>query len=243
MYSPDNNELDALLFEVKEAYQTGDKHALDQLFERLMPFCLRVCSKTCGHYINEYDEEASIARLAIIEALEKYDADKGSYLFFLGQVIRSRIIDHKRKEKKHSHIPFAFLSQNGSNLTDMVDERFFEEIIDDLARREEIIRLKRILLDYDINFEDLAKNSPRQSKSKQDAHYIANLLAQEPSLSSYLLERKMLPMKELEDKWKVNRKIADRYRKFIITAAIIQLNDFPYLNTILPAKGGDKNGF
>lgn len=242
MFSPHNKELDTQLRQIREDYQHGDKSALDELFAGLMPFCLKVCSKTCGYYVNEFDEEASISRLAMIEALERYDPDKGAFLFFLGQVIRSRIIDLKRKEKKHSLIPFTFLSQNGSHLTEIVDERFFEEIIDDLARKEEISRLKKILQDYDICFEDLANASPRQPKSRHNAQYIAGLLANEPQLRSYLLERKMIPIKELEEKWKINRKIVDRYRKFIITTAIIQIYDFPYLqNYLLPVQRGEKN--
>lgn len=243
MFSPDKTELDDLIIRIRKDYRTGDKTALDNIFDLLMPFCLRVCSKTCGHYINEYDEEASIARLAIIEALEKYDSDKGSYVVFLGQVIHSRIIDYKRQEKKHSLIPFAFFSRNGSNLSEDIDDSFFELILDDLARKQEIDRLEKLLRDYDICFADLVQGSPRQQKSKRNAHNIANLIAAESELSTYLLERKMLPMKELEDKWKVNRKLADRYRKFIIAATLIQLNDFPYLKSyLLPMQGGDENG-
>lgn len=243
MYSPDKTELDNLFDQVWNDYRAGDKVAVDNIFDLLMPFCLSVCSKTCGHYVNEYDEEASIARMAILEAMEKYDPAKGSYVVFLGQVIRSRIIDFKRQEKKQGLIPFAFFSRNGSNLSDNVDDRFYESILDDLARKQEITNLEKLLAGFDICFADLAAGSPRQTKTKCNAQNIANLIAAEPELSTYLLERKMLPMKELEDKWKINRKIADRYRKFIIAAALIQLNDFPYLKSyLLPIEGGDENG-
>ncbi len=242
MHSPDKTELDNLLNQVWEDYRTGDKAALDNIFDQLMPFCLSVSSKTCGRYINEYDEEASIARLAILEAMEKYDPVKGSYIVFLGQVIRSRIIDYKRKEKKQSLIPFTFFSRNGSNLTEDVDDNYFELILDDLARKQEITRLEKLLVDFNICFTDLAQVSPRQRKSKHSAYEIASLIAKEPELSTYLFEKKMPPMREMEDKWKLNRKLADRYRKFIIAAALIELNDFPYLKSyLLPLQGGDKN--
>lgn len=239
MYSPEQTKLDNMLNEVWKDYHNGDKEALNNIYEHLMPFCLRVSSKTCGRYITDHDEEASIARLAIIETLEKYDPAKGSGLVFLGQTIRTRIIDYKRKEKKHSLLPITFLTRNGTSLTEEIDDCFFEEILDDLARSQEIEKLKRILGDFNIGFEDLVYVSPRQARSRQNVNRVINIIVANDELNSYLMKKKMLPMKELEEIWQVNRKLADRYRKYIITAVIIQLNNFPYLKSfILPETRG-----
>lgn len=244
MYSSDPADFNDLMSQAWNDYQDGDKAALDKILESLKPFCLRVCSKTCARFISEEDEEASIAMIAAVEALEKYDSAKGRFLNFLGQVIRNRIIDYKRKEKKQSIIPFSFLSKNGSSFAENIDDSFFEEIIDDLARKQEIERLKKLLMDFDIGFEELVQYSPRQPRSRENAKKIACLIAENQELSAYLMEKKMLPMKELEDKWKINRKIAERYRKYIITAALININDFPYLKSyVLPGQRGDENAF
>ncbi|MGI5878994.1 MAG: sigma factor [Syntrophomonadaceae bacterium] len=241
MYSPEQTSLSSMLDQVWKDYHNGDKEALDNIYEHLMPFCLRVSSKTCGRYISDHDEEASIARLAIIETLEKYDPDKGSGLVFLGQTIRTRIIDYKRKEKKHSLLPVTFLTRNGSSLTGDVEECFFEEILDDLARSQEIEKLKSILGEFNIGFEELVQVSPRQTRSRQNVNRIIDIIVADDELSSYLMEKKMLPMKDMEETWQVNRKLADRYRKYIITAVIIQLNDFPYLRSfILPEARGEQ---
>lgn len=77
MFSPEPTSLNSMLDQVWKDYHNGDKEALNNIYEHLMPFCLRVSSKTCGRYITDHDEEASIARLAILEALEKYDPAKG----------------------------------------------------------------------------------------------------------------------------------------------------------------------
>lgn len=239
MYSPEPTNLNSMLDQVWKDYHNGNKEALNNIYEHLMPFCLRVCSKTCARYITDHDEEASIARLAIIETLEKYDPAKGSGLVFLGQTIRSRIIDYKRKEKKHSLLPITFLTSNGTSLTEEIDDGFFEEILDDLTRSQEIENLKYILGDFNISFEDLIQVSPRQARSRQKVNRVIDIIVANDELSSYLFEKKMLPMKELEDTWQISRKLAERYRKYIITAVIIQLNDFPYLKSfILPQAGG-----
>lgn len=244
MYSPDKTELDLLLVQACKDYQAGNMAALDHVFDLLMPFCLRVCSKTCGCYISEYDEEASIARMAIIESMEKYDPDRGSFIFYLGQVIHHRLLDFKRKEKKHRLITFSSLLHTGTTQTEMIDNHFFEEVLDDLARKQEITRLEELLREFNIGFSDLVKGSPRQVRSKHHANQIAALIVRQPELNSVLLEKKVLPMKELETQWKVNRKLADRYRKYIIAAVLIQLNDLPYLRSyLLPLHGGDENVF
>lgn len=241
MYSPEQTNLNSMLDQIWKDYHNGDKDALNNIYEHLMPFCLRVCSKTCGRYVTDHDEEASIARLAIIETLEKYNPAKGSGLVFLGQTIRNRIIDYKRKEKKHSLLPITFLTGNGTGLTGEVDDGFFEVILDDLARSQEIEKLKYILDDFNICFEDLVHVSPRQTRSRKKVNRVIDIIVANDELSSYLMKKKMLPMKELEKTWQVNRKLADRYRKYIITAVIIHLNDFPYLKSyILPEARGQQ---
>lgn len=242
MYSPDKTELDQMLVQACNDYQAGDKAALDRVFDYLMPFCLRVCAKTCGCYISENDEEASIARMAIMEAMEKYDPDRGSYVYYLGQVIHNRLLDYKRKEKRNRLIPFSSLTDSGSSMGETIDDQFLDDILDDMARKQEIAKLNELLNDFNICFTDLAKSSPRQLKSKQHANHIVSIIVGNPALSSSLLENRLLPLKEMEAQWRVNRKLAERYRKYIIAAVLIQLNDLPYLKSyLLPLQRGDKN--
>jgi RNA polymerase sigma factor len=235
-------ELNNSLNQLWEDYRAGDPVALDHIFQKLMPFCLRVCAKTCGRYIRENDDEASIARLVVVEAMDKYDPDKGTLPVFIGQIIRNRIIDFKRKERKQGIIPFSLLSRDTSRFGQEVEEHFYEEILDDIARRQEIDKLKGLLQAFQITFEELVTLSPRQQKTRQSAQQIAQIIAGNELLSGFLLKKKALPLKELEENWLVNRKVADRYRKFIIATALIYLFDFPYLiDYVLPLKGGQEN--
>ena len=235
--APDNS-----LYQLWEDYRGGNPVALDNIFEELMPFCLRVCSKTCSQYIHEGDDEASIARLALVEALDKYDPDKGAMMVFIGQVIRNRVIDYKRKERKQGIISFSLLSRGAGRFEQEVDDHFFEEILDDIARKQEIDNLKGLLQAFNISFEELANMSPQQQKTRQSAQRIALIIAENEVLSDFMIKKKVLPLKELEQIWQVNRKIADRYRKYIITSALIYMYDFPYLKGyLLPSKGGAAN--
>ena len=64
---------------------------LEELVEEHMPFLVRSVSSFTGRYVYvEQDDEFSIALEAFTEAVERYEAARGSFLAFAGLVIRSR---------------------------------------------------------------------------------------------------------------------------------------------------------
>jgi len=231
-------KLENIIYRGWEEYASGHQDAVEDIYPDLMPFCLRVCSKICGRYINENDEEASIARLSILEAFDAYDPEKGKLSIFLGRVIRSRIIDYKRSEKRKFAISLWDLGRN-NGIDEVLDDSSIEDIIDEMARKKEIDDLNSILQSFAISFTDLVKVSPRQHRTREKAKEIAWKVASDKKLSTYLLEKKKLPVKMLEEKELVNRKLVDRNRKYIITNALIIIYDFSYLKPyVLLSKGG-----
>jgi RNA polymerase sigma factor len=218
-----------------ERDKAGQQGVIDEIYPELLPFCLRVASKTCNRFITIKDEEASIAQISILEVFEKYNPERGSFFSFLGTVIRSRIIDYKRKESRMHNISFSNLEDEGA-LKDVLDEVFFTTIIDDLARQQEIEVFKKVLGDFQISFEDLVKVSPRRHGAREKAKKIAWLIKEDDELREFLLEKKMLPAKVMQDRFKIDHKILDRYRKYIIAGVLILNYDFTYLKPyIFPA--------
>jgi len=59
-----------------------------------------------------------------------------------------------------------------------------------------------------------------------------------------LLERirakKALPVKELTEKLGINRKMLERWRKYIIALVVILAGDYPYIKSYLNIKVGEK---
>lgn len=225
-----------------ERYKAGQEGVIEEIYPELLPFCLRVASKTCNRYITIQDEEASIAQISILEVFEKYNQERGSFYSFLGTVIRNRIIDYRRKENRLHNISFSHFNNDEGDLHDIVDDDFFSTIIDDLARQQEIKQFKKVLEDFQISFEDLVKVSPRQAGAREKAKKIAWLIKENDELREYLLEKKLLPAKLLKDRFKIDRKILDRYRKYIIAGVLILNYDFTYLQPyIFPAGKGENS--
>jgi RNA polymerase sigma factor len=242
MSSPGGKLLDNKIADLLARYQAGDRLAIDDIYNDLLPFCLRVASKTCSRYITIQDEESSIAQIAILEALEKYQPDRGSFYYFLGQVIRNRIIDYKRREIKAQTIPFSDLGDQ-KDAYEQVDDDYFEKILDDLDRQREIEKFKNMLGEYQISFEDLYKASPRHSGAREKAMKVAGLIAQSSELSEHLFVKKSLPARALEEKFDINHKLLDRYRKYIIAGVLILKYEFSYLKPyVLPLARGNDNG-
>ena len=241
MAEPGSWELDKLLNNAWARYHEGDKTAIDDVYNSIMPFCLRICSKSCGKYISLEDDEASIAGMALIKAFDNYNPARGRFLVFLGQVIKTRFIDYKRQEKKSRLIPFSFLTQKSGYEKEIIDDELIETIIDDLARKQEIEHFKELLASFSISLADLLECSPRQDKSRERAKEIAGLIAGDEELTSSLISKKVLPIKLLEDRYQVNRKYADRYRKFIIADVLIIVYELSYLMPyVMPReRGGD----
>ncbi|PKM77470.1 MAG: hypothetical protein CVU90_06380 [Firmicutes bacterium HGW-Firmicutes-15] len=241
MSSPGEKLLNSKITEALERYQAGDERALEDIYDDLLPFCLRVASKTCNRYITIQDEESSIAQISILEAFQKYQPDRGSFYSFLGQVIRNRIIDFKRRENKSQSIPFSDLGDNKDAYNEPVDDDYFEKILDDLDRQQEIEKFKNMLSEYQISFEDLYKVSPRHSGAREKAMKVAGLIARSSELSKHLLVKKSLPARVLEEKFDINHKLLDRYRKYIIAGVLILKYEFSYLKPyVLPLVRGNE---
>lgn len=233
-------QLEKLMNAAWARYRDGDKTSVDDIYDSLMPFCLRICAKSCGKYIDDSDEEASIARLAIIEAFDSYNPERGRFLLYLGRVIRNRIIDYKRVESKRAFIPLSFLNRESNNTSEIRDDSYIEDIVDDLARKQQLDEFRRIIESYHITFDDLVKSGPKQLKSRENANKIARLVAADKEMSSYLLKKKHLPIRLMEERFSVNRKVIDRYRKYIISNALIIIFDLSYLKPyVISSRGGE----
>lgn len=238
MSGVDPSSLEKLVYQSWQRYNAGDKEVLNDIYDLLMPFCLRVCSRTCGAYITDSDEEASIARFSILEAFDHYQPDRGPILVYLGRVIRNRLIDYKRRENRKKSVSIADMTENGG-YDPPAEDHSIEDLIEEMARKNEVERFINMLNTYGITVADLLKASPRQARTREKAKAIACQIAADPEMREYLLEKKMLPARLLENQGFFQRKLMDRYRRYIIAGALILINDLDFLKSyIWPKQGG-----
>ncbi len=219
------------------AIQNGDQALQNELIYQYKPFIAKTVSSVCKRYISETDDEFSIGLIAFNEAIQKYSSDKGSSLLSFAEVIiKRRVIDYIRQQIKHQN-----LSMDANGLEENEDEvsqssleanmslEEYHKQTDDELRKQEIIRFSKLLTEFDLSFKDLVENSPKHADARKNAMLVAMEIVSNEEIKQILVEKKRLPIKQIENSVSVSRKTIERNRKYIIAIALILMNDYLYL--------------
>ena len=187
--------------------------------ENHLPFIIKTITKITNRYVSiENDEELSIGLLAFNEAIDRYNDEKGPFLPFAQLVITSRIKSYLQQENKFSqNISLDKLKEDGIFLDNITEN----PIENTNLLQDEIIMLKEILTEFGFGFEDLIDECPKHKKTRAVAIDISEKVSNDPPLTSFMYEKKRLPVKQISLKYMITEKILKRSKKFIITVIII----------------------
>lgn len=216
--------------------QQGDQLLQNELIQAYKPFIAKSVSSVCKRYINEADDEFSIGLIAFDEAIQKYNTAKGSsMLSFADVIIKRRVIDYIRTQSKHKNIGVVVKDEMDEESTQSLIEAkvsidAFQKEREAEQRRSEINQFSQVLHEYDLSFADLVKHSPKHADARLNAMKVAQALVKDETLQHYLIEKKKLPIKQLEETVQVSRKTIERNRKYIIAIALILLGEYIYLS-------------
>jgi RNA polymerase sigma factor len=224
-YTTINNRVEAI---------KNNEEDINCLVEEYKPFIASCVQKLTGRYMRYgEDDELSIALMAFVEAVRAFDTDKGSFLSLAQNVIKRRIIDYYRKEKKHENvISLHEYSAEEDEENDMssgqaLDTYSKEEISE--YRRLELEDLKRELKEWDISFMELVDASPKQDKTRKIYRDIIKFIISQPDLIKQIKSKRYLPIAEVEKNTGIPRKTIERSRKYIIAALVIITGDYQYI--------------
>jgi len=204
--------------------------------EEYKPFIAASVEKATGKYVSYgRDEELSIGLIAFDEAIVNYDSEKGSFLSFAGNVIRRRLIDYYRKEKKHNAVTCI-----GDYSNEKVDEdetseyiavveesrdKYYQEEINRL-RKQELEELKEELSVWGLKFSDVAKSSPKHKTTKNSYLQIVKYIIDRPELVDKIRTKQYLPIAEIVEGTKLPRKTIEHSRNYVIAAMIILTGNY-----------------
>lgn len=218
------------------AIQQGNIQLHNDLIESYKPFIAKTVSSVCKRYIYESDDEFSIGLIAFNEAIQKYSPDKGNSLISFAEVlIKRKVIDYIRTQAKHKNLSFELGNNHeeeestGFTIEDELSLEDFRKKTDEELRREEISQFIKVLNDFDLSFQDLIEQTPKHADARKNAMSVAQILAKEEELRNILLEKKRLPIKQLESYVSISRKTIERNRKYIIAISLILIGDYLYL--------------
>lgn len=221
---------------VEEAQQ-GSQAARDRLLREYTPFVVKVASRAAGRYLRPgVDEEISVALMAFNEAIDSFQTHRGSFLSFAETVIRRRLVDHFRRNKARSQeVVLTDLDVEDEEgevknaVLDRVAESAWALAEQAEARRQEISEFQAILARFGMSLGDLVKNCPKHRDARARATEVARQIVDDRELARHLLERRELPLKRLEQKPGIHRKMVERHRRYIVAVCLVLLHDLPYL--------------
>lgn len=206
--------------------------AANEFIKAHMPF---IKSET-SHFINRapiegQDDELSIAMIAFHEAITVYSEDRGSFLSFASLMIKNRLIDHWRKNKRHGKtvsIEKPLYDDEGSTISDTLTdgENPHDNHIIRKATRDEIIELTQQLKDFGVSLTDVAENSPKQKRTVDACKQAIAYAKSDPTIMSTFLRTRKLPLTKIVRGAKVDKKTIERHRKYLVALLLIYSNGY-----------------
>jgi len=125
----------------------NNQDLLNSFIEQNELFILKCTSRITRKYITKSDDEWSVSLQAFVQAIKGYELIKGNFLSFAELIIRRRLIDYLRLQKKYN----LELSVNPAIFNCQLDENENDkDIALGLAVAEKIIHQENYTLKFEI---------------------------------------------------------------------------------------------
>lgn len=222
----DEHELIQQVYAAKE-----DMEAADRLIGSYMPFIKSETAKFLKRPPMEgHDDELSIAMIAFHEAIRGYSRSRGAFLKYAAMIMKSRLIDYRRKEQRHGNVISldAPAGEDDAPLSDTIaDETDHNEAyVVREATRAEIEELTRQMREFGVSLSDVADNCPKQQRTLEACRKALWHAKEHPELLDELLETRRLPIARLSEGSGTERKTLERHRKYMVALLLIYTNGY-----------------
>ncbi len=208
-----------------------DAQAADRFICAYLPFIRAETARfLCRPPVEGQDDELSIAMIAFYEAIRRYSRVQGAFLRYASLLIRSRLIDFCRRERRHAQALSLEqpLGGDGPALADTLADRqdLQEEVTHRTAAQREIEALCCQIRQFGAELSDVADNCPRQQRTLDACRRALQCAKEHPELLDALIRTKRLPLGQLAALSGVERKTLERHRKYMIALLLIQTNGY-----------------
>ncbi len=223
-----------------------DIYAADRLIERYLPFIRAETAKFLTRPPTDSDDELSIAMIAFHEAVCSYEKGRGAFLPYAATLIRSRLIDYDRRERRHRgslSLDAPCGDEDGTLLDTLRDPNDHAgRLITREATAYEIRELTEQMAGFGVSLADVADNCPRQERTLAACRTAMHYAKSRPDLLAQVARTGKLPLAELAQGSGVERKTLERHRKYLVALLLICTNGYEiirgHLHQVL--KGGGK---
>jgi len=208
--------------------KNGGSDEREMLIIDYKPFIINIVSKEIGRFVSDGDcDELSIGLMAFNEAIDKFDTGiSNSFFTFAEKVIKSRLIDYYRKEKKNLNtIPISYLNEFYED--EEIEENLFVDNrhIDNQNASEEMEDFIISLKMFEITIDDLIESSPKHIDARKNAVKIASQMVTDEMLMKKIMTNQKIPTAEIEKTYCISKKVLHKNKKFIIAVCLILMSN------------------
>lgn len=220
----------------------GDPQAREDLLRDYTAFILKTASSAARRYlVTGRDEEVSVALSAFNEAISAYTSPNPGFLAFAATVIRRRLIDYYRKERRRDEVPFSSLSDDDESgewpaSIESAEGGVVQDWSQVLERRDDLERWVAVLKEFHLTLKDVVRGTPKHVDARERAIRTAVLLARDAALRDKFVEQKRLPLDDLVRALPgevASRKTLERQRDYITAIAVILTHNLSSLAEFL----------
>lgn len=199
----------------------------------------RVCKRRLAW---ENDDELSIALIAFNKACDTYSENKGNFHSYARVLIKNSLIDFFRKSENLPYLVFDSDSEEMEYVEYKSSMSSYEKQMENSMRAEEIAMFSKELEKYGLNFSILLKSSPSHKDTRNTLLNIAFACIKEETILNSIKLKGTLPVKEILLLTGVNRKLIEKWRRYIIVLImILSSSDYPYIKSFLNIKVGERD--
>ncbi|MDF2674587.1 MAG: hypothetical protein K0R09_2855 [Clostridiales bacterium] len=215
----------------------------DRFIEDNKAFIYTTAYNVCKRKLSwENDDELSVSLIAFNNACENYSNEKVNFYGYAKVIIRNALIDYFRKMSRTPVVIF----DNEEEEFEYIDYKNsidnYELETENKKRAEEIGLFTKELKEYKLDFNSLVKASPSHKDTRDSLLNIAFACVREKSIITYIKQKKLLPVKEIMLLTGSNRKLIEKWRKYILILTLILSNaEYPYIKSYLNIKVGECN--
>jgi len=190
----------------------------------------------------ENDDELSISLIAFNNACNNFKEEKGNFYSYAKVIIKNSLIDYFRKAKNAPLVMFASEEEELQYIDVKNSVEQYSVELENKGRTEEIKEFSKELELYKLDFSILVKSSPSHKDTRDSLLNIAFTCAGEETIVNTVKEKKMLPLKEIMLLTGSNRKLLEKWRRYILILILILSSDkYPYIKSYLNIKVGENN--
>ncbi|NCB92972.1 MAG: sigma-70 family RNA polymerase sigma factor [Clostridia bacterium] len=211
----------------------ADAAVADNFIQKYLPFIKSETAKFLKRSpIEGEDDELSIAMFAFYESMTGYKKSRGSFLKLAAVTIRNRLIDHYRREKKHSVVISYDQEQTvGESSVSMIDtladdNNDIEAHGSRSAAKEEILHFSKQLEKYGLSLSDVADSCPKQERTMMSCMDVLAYARRNPEVLDQMITSGKLPITKLAQETGVDKKTLERHRRYLFAILLAYTNGF-----------------